>query len=91
MCVAQQLLLEQNKAMDTARMAAFTKSLTCAALHLDSGAAMGVLSLLNMSTAISSNPLAISAFRLDGQDHRSTEGLTDNTQQAKDFHALVHR
>jgi len=47
LCVAQQMLLEQSKALDTARMAAFTKSLTCAALHLESGAAMRSLSLVN--------------------------------------------
>jgi len=47
LCVAQQMLLEQSKALDTARMAAFTKSLSCAALHLESGAAMGSLSLVN--------------------------------------------
>ncbi len=45
--VAQQMLLEQSKALDTARMAAFTKSLSCVALHLESGAAMGSLSLVN--------------------------------------------
>lgn len=47
LCVAQQMLLEQSKALDTARMAAFTKSLSCVALHLESGAAMGSLSLVN--------------------------------------------
>lgn len=47
LCVAQQMLLEQSKALDTARMAAFTKSLSCGALHLESGAAMGSLSLVN--------------------------------------------
>ncbi len=46
LCVAQQMLLEQSKALDTARMAAFTKSLTCGALHLESRAAMGSLFLL---------------------------------------------
>ncbi|DBA70651.1 TPA: hypothetical protein ACH3X2_012033 [Trebouxia sp. C0005] len=47
LCVAQQMLLEQSKALDTARMAAFTKSLSCGTLHLESGAAMGSLSLVN--------------------------------------------
>ncbi|KAL0026860.1 hypothetical protein WJX77_007364 [Trebouxia sp. C0004] len=47
LCVAQQMLLEQSKALDTARLAAFTKSLSCGALHLESGAAMGSLSLVN--------------------------------------------
>ncbi|KAA6426215.1 MAG: hypothetical protein FRX49_04067, partial [Trebouxia sp. A1-2] len=47
LCVAQQMLLEQSKALDTARMAAFTKSLSCGTLHLESGAAMGCLSLVN--------------------------------------------
>lgn len=45
--VAQQMLLDQSKALDTARMAAFTKALSCVALHLESGAAMGSLSLVN--------------------------------------------
>jgi len=48
-CVAQQMLLEQSKALDTARMAAFTESLTCGALHLESRAAMGSLFLLYRS------------------------------------------
>lgn len=45
--VAQQMLLDQSKALDTASMAAFTKALSCVALHLESGAAMGCLSLVN--------------------------------------------
>lgn len=45
--IAQQMLLDQGKMLDTARLAAFTKKLSCVALHLESGAALGNLSLVN--------------------------------------------
>ena len=45
--VAQQMLLDQSKALDTARLAAFTKALSCVGLHLEPGAALGCLSLVN--------------------------------------------
>ena len=45
--IAQQMLLDQGKLLDTARLAAFTKSLSCVSLHLESGAALGNLSLVN--------------------------------------------
>lgn len=45
--IAQQMLLDQGKMLDTARLAAFTKKLSCVALHLESGAALGSLSLVN--------------------------------------------
>ena len=45
--VAQQMLLDQSKALDTGRLAAFTKALSCVGLHLESGSALGCLSLVN--------------------------------------------
>lgn len=45
--IAQQMLLDQGKMLDTARLAAFSKKLSCVALHLESGAALGSLSLVN--------------------------------------------
>lgn len=45
--IAQQMLLDQGKLLDTARLAAFTKSLSCVSLQLESGAALGSLSLVN--------------------------------------------
>lgn len=41
------MLLDQGKMLDTARLAAFTKKLSCVALHLESGSALGSLSLVN--------------------------------------------
>lgn len=45
--VAQQMLLEQGRALGTARVAGFTKQFSCTALHLESGAALGSVALVN--------------------------------------------
>ena len=45
--VTQQMLLDQGKMLDTARLGAFAKALSCVALHSEPGAAIGSLSLVN--------------------------------------------
>ena len=47
MQVAQQLLVQQAKGLDTNRLAGFVKELGCAALELETGDALGSLALMN--------------------------------------------
>ena len=47
MQVAQQLLVQQAKGLDSNRLAGFVKELGCAALELETGDALGSLALMN--------------------------------------------